>query len=307
MQKILLLLALAWLLTGCVQNQKIVVPSYTAPNELTKIEQLKSGGEASEGAYLSFAINPNLNFPASLNTGQQENLSRNLFAELNSQITQVGFITIHPVYDLSHVVLEMEVLDFDYQQAANNRKANLTVNFQLTRGVNTVLSKSYSANVLRVSADANRLPTENQVLQALSQDAVRKFVSDISPTKTNQLREFLPLPTKLESVFSYAKKANYQTAIETMENYAGKRDMEFYYNLAILYEAQGSKQENLAISAQAKTAYQQAIDAGGSKNKLVVDAKAKFDNFYRLLELTQAQQQQNRQLQQQINQDFMLD
>lgn len=304
---IALFISIFWL-TGCVTNQKIVVPSYTAPAEIQKIESLKSGGETAEGAYLSFAINPDLTF-ASNKTNQQDQalLTRNLLTELDSQITEVSFITIHPIYDLASVVLDMEVFEFDYQDSGKQRTANLSVNFSLTKGATKALSKTYQASDFRVATDASRLPSKETILQTTTKNLVKKFVSDISPTRTNQLREFLPLPSKLEHVFGYIKQGNYLSAIEDMEKFTGKPTLEYYYDLAILYEAQGSKTEDLATSAKAKQAYEAAIQAGGNSNKLVVEAKARFDNFYRLLQLTQAQKQQNQQLNQELNQQYMLE
>lgn len=300
-------IGLIWL-TGCAQNTKIVVPSYTAPAELQKIETLRSGGESLDGAYLSFAINPELGFAeGKVGAAEQAILSRDIISELNSQITEVSFITIHPIYDLSSVVLDMEVFELDYRDTGKQRSANLSVNFSLTKGSTKVLTKTYQASEFRVAADASRLPSKDAVFHKAAQNLVKKFVSDISPTRTNQLREFLPLTSKLDHVFGYIKQGNYLSAIEAMEKYTGSKSFEYYYDLAVLYEAEGSKTEDLKTSAKAKNAYENAMNNGGNKNKLVVEAKARFDNFYRLLQLTLDQKQQNQQLNQDINQQFMVD
>lgn len=300
-------LGLILVLSGCAQNAKIVVPSYTAPVELSKIEELKSGGETTEGVYLSFAINPDLAFssqpPAS---DEVDLLTRNLVNQLQVQITETSFISIHPIYDMASVVLDMEVMDFQYSEQGGERKAKLSVTFSLSKGSNAVLAKVYDGNEFRFSSDPNRLPSKQAILAKLSEKVVQKFVTDISPTRTNQLREFLSLPSELSHVIGFAEKGNFQSAIEDMLKYQGKRDVNFYYNLAVLYEAQGSRSENLSVTAKAKQAYEEAFRLGGNKNDTIASAKARFDNFYRLLVLTQDQKTRNQQLNQELNDQFFM-
>ncbi|HEY9017997.1 hypothetical protein [Thiomicrospira sp.] len=300
-------LSLSLLLSGCAQNTKIVVPSYTAPVELSKIEALKSGGDTTEGVYLSFAINPELAFSSQKPAPDEVDLlARNLVNQLQVQITETSFITIHPIYDMASVVLDMEVMDFQYTEQGGERKAKLSVTFTLSKGTNAVLAKVYDGNEFRFSSDPNRLPNKQAILAKLSETVVQKFVTDISPTRTNQLREFLTLPSDLSHVIGFAEKGNFQSAIEDMLKYQGKRDVNFYYNLAVLYEAQGSRSENLNVTAKAKQAYEEAFRLGGNKNDTIASAKARFDNFYRLLVLTQDQKTQNQQLNQELNDQFFM-
>ncbi|MBE0492812.1 MAG: hypothetical protein IBX48_00570 [Thiomicrospira sp.] len=300
-------LSLILLMSGCAQNTKIVVPSYTAPVELSKIEELKSGSETAEGVYLSFAINPDLAFSTQPPANDEVDLlTRNLVNQLQVQITETRFISIHPIYDMASVVLDMEVMDFQYSEQGGERKANLSVTFTLSKGSNAVLAKVYDAQEFRFSSDPNRLPSKQTVLASLTQTAVKKFVTDISPTRTNQLREFLSLPSDLSHVIGFAEKGNFQSAIDDMLKYQGKRDVNFYYNLAVLYEAQGSRSENLNISANAKQAYEQAFRLGGNQNDIIASAKARFDNFYRLLVLTQDQRTRNLQLNQELDEQFFM-
>ena len=300
-------ISLVMLLAGCAQNTKIVVPSYTAPSDVQKIEELKSGGETAEGVYLTFAINPELSFAGQKPTKQDsELLTRNLVNQIRAQITETSFITIHPIYDLASVVLDMEVLDYQYSDSGKERKAALKVSFSLSKGSTPVLTKIYDASEFRFSADPNRLPSKQEILSRASQTVGTKLVTDISPTRTNQLREFLPLPSELSHVIGFAEKGNFESAIEDMEKFKGKKDLNYYYDLAILYEALGSRTENLKTTAKAKDAYDEAFRLGGNKNEIVAAAKARFDNFYRLLVLTQSQQQKNQQLNQELNQQFMI-
>lgn len=299
--------SLVILLAGCAQNTKIVVPSYAPPADIQKIEELKSGGETTEGVYLTFAINPDLHFattpPAKV---EADLLMRNLVNQIRAQITETSFITLHPIYDMASVVLDMEVLDYQYIEAAKERRASVKITFTLSKGSTPVLSKIYDASEIRFSADPNRLPSKSEILSRASQTVVKKFVSDISPTRTNQLREFLPLPSELSHVIGFAERGNFESAIEDMLKFKGKKDMNFYYDLAVLYEALGSRTENLKTTAKAKDAYDEAFKLGGNKNEIVTAAKARFDNFYRLLVLTQSQQLKNQQLNQELNQQFFI-
>lgn len=306
-RKILFAVGFAIMMSGCAQNTKIVVPSYTAPADVQKIEELKSGGETAEGVYLTFAINPELSFAGQKPAKQDsELLTRNLINQIRAQITETSFITIHPIYDLASVVLDMEVLDYQYTDNGKERKAALKVSFSLSKGSIPVITKIYDASEFRFSADPNRLPSKQEILSRASQTVVKKFVTDISPTRTNQLREFLPLPSELSHVIGFAERGNFESAIEDMLKFKGKKDLNYYYDLAILYEALGSRSENLATTAKAKDAYDQAFSLGGNKNEIVAAAKARFDNFYRLLVLTQRQQMKNQQLNQELNQQFFI-
>ena len=78
-----------------------------------------------------------------------------------------------------------------------------------------------------------------------------------------------------------------------MEKYKCKRDMNFYYDLAILYEAQASVSEDLSGLDSANDNYNMALSRGGAKDELILSAKARFDNFYELLEKTKKQDASN--------------
>ena len=107
---------------------------------------------------------------------------------------------------------------------------------------------------------------------------------------------FKPLPKELNAVLSYAKRKNYKGAIKLMNYYKGKKDMDFYYNIAILYEAEASEKENLRLLKLADDSYEKAISLGGINDKIIVDAKARFDNFYELLSKTKKQDKANQAL-----------
>ncbi len=156
--------------------------------------------------------------------------------------------------------------------------------------------KKYSDRKNRQSRDVSKLPSENELASQAVSKVVKYFISDISPLKTNQLREFKPLPSDLKQVVAYAKRKNYKGAIKLMQRHKEGRDMNYYYNLAILFEAEASTKEDLSVLRFARLNYEKAMDKGGSSDKLVGDAKAKFDNYYDLLNLTKKQGKANQAL-----------
>lgn len=86
---------------------------------------------------------------------------------------------------------------------------------------------------------------------------------------------------------------NYKGAINAMENYKGNKTMEFYFNLAIYYEALASTQSDLSLLSQASENYDKAMAMGGSTDEIVIKAKAKFDNFYELIKAIDEQKKSN--------------
>lgn len=295
---IFILIALA----GCgAQNSKIVIPSYSAPKEIQKIESLKSGGENAAGTYLTFAINPDIKPPSQKD---YKLISKGLINNLKSGITETNFISLYPIYDTSFVVLDMEVLDYKYEAKEKQIRSNIKVAFTLSKGATAVMNKIYNSSKSRFSSTPDKLPSKEEIVFKLTKDVTDKFIADISPRKTNQLREFKSLPPELSHIEGFARKGNFQSAIADMEKFKGNKDMNYYYDLAILYEAQGSTMEDLKVSEKAKDAYEKAFALGGNQDATVSGAKARFDNFYRLLKLTRSQQKQNKKLNQELNETY---
>ena len=291
---ILVISTVAILMSGCgAGGAKIVIPSYTAPKEASKLSKIETKDEfISDGAYLALWLNPVV-------TGAKETnaqLEPMLIDNIKSKLTQTNFIAIDPMGGEDGVALNMKVVNYDYKKEGTKVKLALEVTFTLSRGMDEFLVKTYSDRKNRQSKDISKLPTENELASQSVSKVVRYFISDISPLKTNQLREFKSLPKELEPVIAYAKRKNYKGAIKLMQRYKKDRDMNYYYNLAILFEAEASIKEDLSILRYAKLNYEKAMDNGGFSDKLVSDSKAKFDNFYELLNQTKKQGEANQAL-----------
>jgi len=290
-----LLLATAIFLSACggAGGPKIVIPSYTAPKEASKLSKIETKDEyISDGAYLALWINPNVS--EAQNTNAQ--LQSLLIDSVKSKLTQTNFIAIDPMGGEEGVALNMKVSNYSYEKVGTKVSLALEVTFTLSRGMDEFLVKKYSDRKNRQSRDASKLPTENELASQSVSKVVKYFISDISPLKTNQLREFKSLPSELQPVVSYAKRKNYKGAIKLMQRHKDGRDMNYYYNLAILFEAEASIKEDLSILRFAKLNYQKAMDQGGFSDKLVSGAKARFDNFYELLNQTKKQSKANQAL-----------
>ncbi|WP_345993042.1 hypothetical protein [Sulfurimonas sp. HSL-1716] len=280
----------ALLLTGCAAGAKIAIPSYSPPREEAKIKKMiTKDDKIPEGAYIAIAINPDvLNIKRAL-----PKMRDYLIDNIKTKLTQTNFIALNPIAGENDVVLIMSVENYQYNTTAHKRSLELEINFTLSRGAEEFLSKSYKTSKNRQSKDVIRLPSEAELASEAAKDVVEDFVADISPLKTFQLREFKALPDDISYAIDYAKRRNYSGAIKAMESYKGGRDMNFYYDLAILYEAQASVSENLQGLEKADEYYNMALSKGGSKDTLVISAKARFDNFYELLKKTKAQDAKN--------------
>ena len=277
--------------TGCGGGPKIVIPSYTAPKEASKLSKIETKDEfISDGAYLAIFLNPEV-------AGSKETnakLASMLIDGVKAKLTETNFITLDPMED--GVTLSMKIANYEFKDLGKKISTSLEVTFTLSRGMDEFLVKSYRARKNRQSRDRTKLPTENELASEAVKKVVKYFITDISPIKTNQMREFKSLPKQLGPVISYAKRKNYKGAIKIMNKFKGEKDLNYHYNLAVLYEAEASVTENTKLLASAEEHYDLAMQMGGFEDEVVVDAKARFDNFYDLLNKTKKQDKANQAL-----------
>lgn len=277
--------------TGCGAGPKIVIPSYTAPKEVSKLSKIETKDEfISDGAYLALFLNPDVSGAKETNSKLESMLIDNVKARL----TETNFVTLDPMQD--GVTLSMKVATYDYKKAGSKVSLYLEVTFLLSRGSDEFLVKTYKSRKNRQSRDTSKLPTENELASESVKKVVKYFITDISPIKTSQLREFKSMPKGLEHAISYAKRKNYKGAIKIMSKFKGEKDLNYYYNLAILYEAEASVTEKLQFLSLAQKNYEQCMEMGGFEDELVVNAKARFDSFFDLLYNTKLQDTANQAL-----------
>lgn len=280
----------ALLFTGCGAGVKIAIPSYSPPREEAKIKKMVTQDDKIPGgAYLALTIEPKvLNLQRTI-----PQVEGYLIDDVKTKLTQTNFIALNPIAGENDVKLYMNIANYQYSASANSRSVELEVSFTLSRGAEEFLNESYKKKKNRQSSDPRLLPSESMLASQAANDVVENFIADISPLKTFQLREFKPLPDEIAYVLDYAQSKNYSGAIKAMEKYKGSKDMNFYYDLAVLFEAQASVAEDLSGLDQASDYYTMAMRKGGSKDELILSAKSRFDNFYELLAKTKKQDSTN--------------
>lgn len=279
--------------TACGGGPKIVIPSYTAPKEAAKLSKIETKDEfISKGAYLAVWLNPDIKGAKESNP----RLESMLIDSVKATLTQTNFVTIDPMGSESDVALSMKISNYEYENLGAKVSMALEVTFIISRGSDEFLVKKYSDRKNRQSKEPSRLPSENELASQAVSKVVKYFISDISPLKTNQLREFKSLPNELTHVISYAQRKNYKGAIKLMQNYKGEKDLNYHYDLAILYEAEASINEDMKLLKSAQSNYEQAMSLGGFNDEVIVSAKARFDNFYYLLTKTKKQDRANQAL-----------
>jgi hypothetical protein len=295
-----LAVAILTLLSGCGGSEKILVNVYAPPVESKKVTKMIDASEQKGGKYLSMAINPDVE------NSKTETLSSLLIDSVKEKLTETNFIYIHPIYDDSKVTLNMKVVDYKFEKTGNEIRANLQVSFNILRGTSELYTKIYKDSDSRFSKSGQGLPSEGEILIKLTENLAKKFVKDISPLKTKNLRELMELPDGLQHVNKYAVARNYRGAIEAMKNFNGERDVEYYYNLAVFYEALAGEEENFKFLKEASENYNQAMVLSEGDDELVVKTKAQFDNFYRLFEQIDKQSRANQKVADEVEDEFGL-
>jgi hypothetical protein len=307
-----LLVSIIALFTGCgTTGKQIIVPTYIAPKQEAKIKGLMADTTDTKGKFLSFSINPKVS--SSEETKLNDAMKKRVISITKEAITKSNYILINPVLNDSTNTLSMSVTSYHYENKCESDTCSvngeLQMNFQITRGGVDYYIENYDAKVLRSSERAKKqfLPSEATASAEMVKECVEKFIYDISPSKTNQLRELKSLPSELSYVIDMAPKGNYENLIEAMEGYKGEKSVGYYYNLAVFYEALAASSEDLSMLKKAKINYTKAMERGGSSDAIVVATKAKFDNFYKMLDKLIAQQDKNKAKEKAINEDYAID
>ena len=287
---------------GCAAK-KILIECYMAPKEYKKIEGLIYDGSSDhKGKYLTVAINPEVS--SQIKGKDIKTLGKLLIKDVKEKITETNFISLYPVFELSPIGVVLEILDYNYNITSNEIESNLIVNFVISKGITEYYSKSFSANDKRYSKNRLGLPSKHTILKNMSKKCAKSFVNDISPLKTKQLRELKSLPGDIEYVLDYTIRKNYEGAIEAMEKYTGDKNMNFFYNLAVFYEALAGEKEDLTLLKEANKNYKLSMANGGNKDDVVISAKARFDVFFKLLKMVEGQQNQNIELEEENEDNF---
>ncbi len=109
-----LILAAALFLSACGASggPKIVIPSYTAPKEASKLSKIETRDEfISDGAYLALWINPTVSDAQNTNA----KLQSMLIDSVKAKLTQTNFIAIDPMGGEDGVSLGMKISNYSYK------------------------------------------------------------------------------------------------------------------------------------------------------------------------------------------------
>ena len=296
--------------SGCAGSGKqIIVPTFVAPKEVAKVKGLIADSGDTKGKFLSFAINPKVSVPNGVKN-VTDATKKTIISITKEAITNSNYILIHPVFNASTIGLSMSVMNFTYDKDCSGDMCDVTselsMGFEINRGSVDYFAKVYDSTSQRSAEKYNQqsLPTAQKLSTEMIRDCVEKFIFDISPNKTNQLRELKSLPSEIAYVVDMAPKGNYENLVETMESYKGDKSVGYYYDLAVFYEALAATNEDLPMLKKAKLNYEKAMKKGGSSDALVVNTKARFDNFYAILDKLLTQQDKNKKQEKAIDGEF---
>lgn len=292
-------IVLAVVFFGACAKEQILVSTYSAPKEAKKIQSLSQKGKDSA---FTMAINPKVAF--SQKSSRQGVMTTYLTGDLKELITQTGFIGIHPIFEDAPITTNMNVVSLNAKKEGNSVKANLSVKFSILKNASVKFTKIYSEDDYRSSKSAQTLPSIDTVLADLSKRVVKKFVKDISPLKRKKLVSIKSLPSDIKYASDYAKSGNFESAVSAMEKYKGKKNYEFYYDLAVFYEGLAAKKEDFSILENANDAYDKSFAMGGSKDEEILKQKGRFDKFYRLFSSIQEQKSKNKKASDSLEEEY---
>lgn len=284
------------LLGGCAED-KLLLNTYAPPAQMDKVKELMEK-TTSNKSYLDIYINDsNEDMKAILNgKTDDKSIAQMLLSKVKAKITETNFIGINENGDSNTISLEMKILSYNYTATQSSINAFLEVSFSFIKDgdATPIYSPVYKESVKRYSRSGKQgLPSKDEILSYLTNELATDLVMDISPTKARKLVELKSLPDSIAYTINYAKMGNYKGAIQAMKNYKGEKTLAYYFDLAIYYEGLASSTSNIKLLSLANEYYEKAMAMGGYKDEVVIKAKAKFDNFYNLIQAIDKQRKKN--------------
>jgi len=285
------MLGAALMLSGCGKDQ-ILLKTYSPPKKQKEVKQMLTVGESSTG-YLNIEIYDDIKYiQNNVKDSATENLAKSIISDIKNLITQTNFISINDVADQSAVSLDMKIIQLNYKTTANSIDGLIEVEFNIRKD-EPLYTQTYQYKIKRFSRSGRQgLPTKLEIVTEASKYLAKKFIKDISPLQTRKLVEFASLPSELEYTIEYAKGGNFAGAIKAMNKYKGDKDYEYYLDLAIFYEGLAAKEDEMGFLSKANDNYELAMQKGSDED-IVVKAKMKFDNSYKIIKKIAEQRVQN--------------
>ena len=284
------------LFSGCAQDN-LLLKTYAPPEQMDKVKDLIQH-TTSDKSYLDIYIDDSKSDIKAILNGKtkDKSVAETLLSNVKYYITQTNFIGINENGDSNTISLEMKIVSYNYTATDNSINAYLEVSFIFIRDEDArpIFSPVYKESVKRYSRSGKQgLPSKDEILSYLTKEIAEDLVMDISPIKARKLVELKSLPDSISYTIKYAKMGNYKGAIKVMKNYKGEKDLAYYYDLAVYYEGLASSQSNIKLLSLANDNYEKAMAMGGYEDDVVIKAKAKFDNFYNLIQKIDKQKKLN--------------
>jgi len=282
------------LFSGCA-NDELILKTYKPPKKEAEVKKMIESSDSSVG-FINLQVVDDIDYICEV-VGKNKNtklMANGLVSNVERFINQTNFISLNQVDDVSAISLDMRIIVLRFDETKNSRALHTTVDFVIRKNGVEFYSEPYTYDTLRKSrAGLQGIASEAELLNDASEYLAKKLIKDISPIKTRKLVELKSLPDELAYTIKYAKGKNFKGAIKAMEQYKGEKDLNYYFDLGVYYEAYGSQIDNMAMFAKAEENYEKAMSMGGSEDSVVVAGKMKFDNFYSVIKKVAKQQMAN--------------
>ena len=281
---------------GCAKEQ-LVLKSYNPPSKQAQVkEMIEKSKSSKEKGYLSLEIFDDINTIVSKKDVSEKDLAVSLISNLKKLINQTNFISLSEIADESSVALDMKIEKLEYSEGSDSLTVFAEVVFNIRKSSQLFYTQKYQFQTQRQSrAGRQGLPTKAEILQEAAEYLATKVIKDISPLETRRIVELQDLPKEIAFTIEYAKAGNFKGAIQAMEKFQGKKEFEYHYILAVYYEALASISNDLALFAKADENYNKAMATGGSSEESVVKGRARFENFYEIIQKVAEQKLANKQ------------
>lgn len=274
------MIVISLMMSACTSWPKIQTPTFTVPKEIDSINEIKISRQVlSEPAYISICLDKNITSEEEMSPQAKIILANTI----NAKLTSSDFIINNPSCDQGALLLNMTLNDYDYERDDDEVSLELEISFTLALGNDEFLEKEYSAQKEYSKERSEILAEENTLVSQVSLIIINKFIAELSPQKIVQEQKFKPIPEKLTHLIPYVNNKEYHEAIMIANKYKGVKDMNYYYNLAILYEAQSCATNNVNLLKLANVNYERAMKLGGDDDSLISNTKETFDDFYSLI------------------------
>jgi len=291
-KKILVVLgtmALVLNMTGC-GPAKLLMDTYSPPKKEKEVKKMLESSDSKSG-FLELEIVNTVVKAKGVKSDKE--FDAKLLASLKKFITQTNFISINTVEMQSAMSLDMKVITYDYTQTATSIKGSIAVEFNIRKEGTIFYTQDYKYSINRHSKSGFQGVSKGSILAQASDFLAKKLIKDISPIATQKLVALKSLPSELEYTISYARTGNFEGAIKGMKKYKGEKTEEYYFDLAVYYEALASKTDSIELLTKADEYYEEAMRLSEGKDEEIVAGKAKFDNYYRIIKKVADQKRAN--------------